>query len=115
MIPPAPRTKLLAAAALFLTTGLGAACGTAARKPAASSGSGLSGTTEADVRFVQQMLGHSNLNTTQIYAQVSIRKLTEVHALTHPGARLVTDARPGSATEDAAAAGDQPLVHCPPR
>lgn len=58
MIPPAPRTKLLAAAALFLTTGLGAACGTAARKPAASSGSGLSGTTEADVRFVQGMIVH---------------------------------------------------------
>jgi integrase/recombinase XerD len=34
------------------------------------------------------MLGHVELTTTQIYTQVSIRRLKEVHALTHPGARL---------------------------
>jgi integrase/recombinase XerD len=33
------------------------------------------------------MLGHEHLNTTQIYTQVSIEKLKEVHARTHP-ARL---------------------------
>jgi integrase/recombinase XerD len=38
----------------------------------------------ADVRFIQAMLGHSKLETTQIYTQVSIRKLKEVHDLTHP-------------------------------
>lgn len=42
----------------------------------------------ADVRFVQEMLGHQSLETTQIYTRVSIRKLREVHAATHPGARL---------------------------
>lgn len=42
----------------------------------------------ADIRFVQEMLGHSKLETTQIYTQVSIHKLREVHAATHPGARL---------------------------
>ena len=42
----------------------------------------------ADVRFVQEMLGHAKLETTQIYTRVSIKKLQEVHALTHPGARL---------------------------
>jgi len=42
----------------------------------------------ADIRFVQEMLGHAMLNTTQIYTQVSIRKLQEIHAATHPGARL---------------------------
>jgi integrase/recombinase XerD len=42
----------------------------------------------ADVRFVQEMLGHTNLETTQIYTQVSINKLREIHAATHPGARL---------------------------
>ncbi|MCP4468874.1 MAG: tyrosine-type recombinase/integrase [Halieaceae bacterium] len=34
----------------------------------------------ADVHFIQEMLGHANLETTQIYTQVSIRKLQEIHA-----------------------------------
>lgn len=42
----------------------------------------------ADIRFIQQMLGHSDLQATQIYTQVSIRKLKEVHSLTHPSAKL---------------------------
>jgi integrase/recombinase XerD len=39
----------------------------------------------ADIRYIQEMLGHMELSTTQIYTQVSIRKLKAVHALTHPG------------------------------
>jgi len=46
----------------------------------------------ADIRFIQQMLGHAKLETTQIYTQVSIRKLKEIHAATHP-ARLERDAK----------------------
>ena len=42
----------------------------------------------ADIRFIQAMLGHAELNTTQIYTQVAIVKLKEIHTLTHP-ARLV--------------------------
>ncbi len=38
----------------------------------------------ADVRFIQAMLGHAKLDTTQIYTQVSIRKLKEIHEATHP-------------------------------
>ncbi|MFV0534436.1 MAG: site-specific tyrosine recombinase XerC [Cumulibacter sp.] len=38
----------------------------------------------ADVRFIQAMLGHAKLETTQIYPQVSIRKLKEIHEATHP-------------------------------
>lgn len=38
----------------------------------------------ADVRFIREMLGHAKLETTQIYTQVSIRKLKEIHAATHP-------------------------------
>lgn len=38
----------------------------------------------ADIRHIQVMLGHANLATSQIYTQVSIRVLKEVHTLTHP-------------------------------
>jgi integrase/recombinase XerD len=38
----------------------------------------------ADIRFIQQMLGHADLSTTQIYTQVSIRQLKEIHSATHP-------------------------------
>jgi integrase/recombinase XerD len=38
----------------------------------------------ADIRFIQEMLGHAKLDTTQIYTQVSIRKLKEIHSATHP-------------------------------
>ena len=33
----------------------------------------------ADIRFVQEMLGHKSLDTTQIYTRLSIDKLKEVH------------------------------------
>ncbi len=42
----------------------------------------------ADIRFIQQMLGHARLETTQIYTQVSIEALKAVYNATHPGARL---------------------------
>ena len=38
----------------------------------------------ADIRFIQSMLGHADLSTTQIYTRVSIAKLKEIHAATHP-------------------------------
>ena len=40
-----------------------------------------------DIRYIQAILGHSELSTTEIYTQVSIGKLKEIHAATHP-ARL---------------------------
>jgi integrase/recombinase XerD len=39
----------------------------------------------ADIRHLQEILGHASLATTQIYTHVSIGKLCEVHARTHPG------------------------------
>ena len=45
----------------------------------------------ADIRFIQALLGHESLETTEIYTRVSIGKLTEIHAATHPGARLKHD------------------------
>ena len=42
----------------------------------------------ADIRYIQAMLGHARLDTTQIYTHVSIRTLKQVHTTTHPAARL---------------------------
>jgi len=38
----------------------------------------------ADLRYIQAMLGHVDISSTQIYTHVSIRKLQEIHARTHP-------------------------------
>jgi len=58
----------------------------------------------ADVRFIQEMLGHATLNATQIYTQVSIKKLKEIHTVTHPGARLAHSAPTEAAIERLAGA-----------
>jgi integrase/recombinase XerD len=38
----------------------------------------------ADLRVVQELLGHASITTTQIYTQVDRRYLQEVHARYHP-------------------------------
>ncbi len=38
----------------------------------------------ADIRYVQEQLGHEDISSTQLYALVSIRDLKRVHAKTHP-------------------------------
>lgn len=40
----------------------------------------------ADVRIVQEMLGHASVTTTQIYTQVTVDHLREVYATSHPRA-----------------------------
>jgi integrase/recombinase XerD len=42
----------------------------------------------ADIRFIQEMLGHAKLTSTQVYTRVSITKLKAVHTATHPAALL---------------------------
>lgn len=51
----------------------------------------------ADTRYIQAMLGHADISSTQIYTSVSIHKLKQVHALTHPGAKLAPTATAGPA------------------
>ncbi len=59
----------------------------------------------ADIRFIQAMLGHVNLATTQVYTHVSIDKLSEIHAATHPArlARVVADGVAGAVADENAA------------
>jgi len=42
----------------------------------------------ADIRHIQAILGHASLQSTQLYTHVSIKHLQEVHARTHPAAKL---------------------------
>lgn len=62
----------------------------------------------ADIRFIQVILGHSELSTTQIYTHVAIGKLQAVHALTHPArlgrVKAVDEVRPQAQSDDAATA-----------
>jgi len=39
---------------------------------------------KANIRHIQEMLGHSSLDSTQVYASVSITDLKEVHSKCHP-------------------------------
>jgi integrase/recombinase XerD len=64
----------------------------------------------ADIRYVQQMLGHADISTTQIYTQVSIRHLQAIHTATHPAASNTPRAQRQVHPVHRGVAGVEPLV-----
>jgi integrase/recombinase XerD len=45
----------------------------------------------ADIRYVQELLGHASLNSTQIYTKVEISFLQKAHRKYHPRERMVAE------------------------
>ena len=43
---------------------------------------------EVDIRFIQKMLGHASITTTQIYAEVASKKQMEILRMKHPRNRI---------------------------
>jgi len=42
----------------------------------------------ADIRYIQELLGHSSITSTQIYTRILPAHIQQVHAQYHPRARL---------------------------
>ncbi len=45
----------------------------------------------ADLRTIQELLGHESLETTQIYTHLNIKELKKIHQKTHPRGKLITE------------------------
>jgi len=61
----------------------------------------------ADVRLIQEILGHASLESTEVYTRVSIRHLSAVHAATHPAERT---RKPGTTPAKRASSDAQSLL-----
>jgi integrase/recombinase XerD len=57
----------------------------------------------ADIRYIQELLGHRDLSSTHVYTRVAPDRLAAIHAATHPGAGLATAlVNPAPVMEDVA-------------
>ena len=57
----------------------------------------------ADIRVIQEMLGHAKLTTTELYTRVSINLLKQVYLATHPAASMKRSETPTTIVRDAEA------------
>jgi len=57
----------------------------------------------ADIRYIQALLGHSDLSTTEVYTRVSILQLKAVHDRTHPAKMARQATQTGTADQDSQA------------
>jgi integrase/recombinase XerD len=57
----------------------------------------------ADIRVIQEMLGHAKLTTTELYTRVSINLLKQVYLATHPAASMKQSETPTTTVRDAEA------------
>jgi integrase/recombinase XerD len=64
----------------------------------------------ADIRFIQQILGHEDIKTTQIYTRVALRMLQQVYASTHPAAFLDPGDAPPLPAAQTMHSADDPLL-----
>lgn len=64
----------------------------------------------ADVRSIQEILGHAELSTTAIYTRVSIQRLQRVHERCHPGASLKERQGPATSMTEADPATEEQLL-----
>ena len=46
---------------------------------------------DVDVRYIQRMLGHSSIQTTQIYTQVTTEKQRQILTTKHPRNKIIIE------------------------
>jgi RHS repeat-associated protein len=64
----------------------------------------------ADIRYVQELLGHARLETTQIYTNVNIEALREIHTRCHPHGKLPLEEKYHSLEENSSPPDQNPLM-----